>query len=51
MKGSDVSAYFSTFIEFKMSQTAMTENVNKLITALLLLISLIYFIIYKQLWS
>ena len=39
MKGSDVSTYFSTFIEFKLSQTAMTAmtgKVNKLITALLL---------------
>ena len=36
MKGSDVSTYFSTFIEFKLSQTAMAGNVNKLITALLL---------------
>ena len=27
---------FSTFIEFRLSQTAMTGNVNKLITALLL---------------
>ena len=35
MKGSDVSTYFLTFIEFKLSQTAMTENVNKMITALL----------------
>ena len=31
MKGSDVSTYFSTFIEFKLSQTAMTGNVNKLV--------------------
>ena len=36
MKGSDVSTYFSTIIEFKLSQTAMTGNVNKVITALLL---------------
>ena len=36
MKESDVSTYFSTFIEFKLSQTAMTGNVNKLNTALLL---------------
>ena len=36
MKGSDISTYFSTFIEFKLSQTAMTGNVNKVITALLL---------------
>ena len=36
MYGLDVSTYFSTFIEFKLSQTAMTGNVNKLITALLL---------------
>ena len=36
MKGSDVSTYFSTVIEFKLSQTDMTGNVNKLITALLL---------------
>ena len=36
MKGLDVSTYFSTFMEFKMSQTAMTGNVNKFITALLL---------------
>ena len=36
MKGSDVSTYFSAFIEFKLSQIAMTGNVNKLITALLL---------------
>ena len=36
MKGSDVPTYFSTFIEFKLSQTARTGNVNKLITALLL---------------
>ena len=36
MKGSDVSTYFSTFIELKLSQNAMTGNVNKLITALLL---------------
>ena len=34
MKGSEVSIYFSTFIEFKLSQTALTGNVNKLITAL-----------------
>ena len=27
MKGSDVSTYFSTFIEFKLSQTAMPGNV------------------------
>ena len=36
MKGSDVSTNFSTFIDFKLSQTVMTGNVNKLITALLL---------------
>ena len=36
MKGSDVSTNFSTFIELKLSQTAMTENVNKLTIALLL---------------
>ena len=30
MKGSDVSNYVSTFIEFKLSQTAMIGNVNKL---------------------
>ena len=36
MKGSDVSTYFSTFIEFKLSQTDITGNVNKLITASLL---------------
>ena len=36
MKGSDVSTYFLTFREFKLSKTAMTGNVNKLITALLL---------------
>ena len=36
MKESDVSTYFSTFIEFKLSQSAMTGNVNKLITGLLL---------------
>ena len=36
MDGSDVSSYFSTFIEFRLSQTAMTGNVNKLITDLLL---------------
>ena len=35
MIGSDASTYFSTFIELKLSQTAMTENVSKLITALL----------------
>ena len=36
MDGSDVSTYFSTFIGFELSRTAMTGNVNKLITALLL---------------
>ena len=36
MKGSDVSTYFSSVIEFELSQTAMTGNVNKFITALLL---------------
>ena len=36
MKGSDVSTYFSTFIEFKLSLTAMTGNINILISALLL---------------
>ena len=35
MKGSDLSTYFSTFTEFKLSQTARTGDVNKLITALL----------------
>ena len=36
MKGSDVPTFFSKFIVFKLSQTAMTGSVNKLITALLL---------------
>ena len=36
MKGSDVSTFFSIFIEFKLSQTAMTGKVKKVITALLL---------------
>ena len=36
IKGSDVCTYFSTFIELKLSQTAMTGNVDKLIIALLL---------------
>ena len=36
MNGSDVSTYFSTFIEFELSQTAMTGNVSILMTALLL---------------
>ena len=36
MKGSDVSTYFASFIEFKLSQTAVTGNVNKSIIALLL---------------
>ena len=36
VEGSDVSSYLTTFIEFKLGQTALAGYVNKWITALLL---------------
>ena len=56
MNGSDVSSYLTTFKEFNLGQTALTGYVNKWIFCFVVmikgkLVSLIYFIIYKQIWS